>query len=58
MLVEVEMKEQMRKLKTDQNKIVHQSMGDYQTRNVAKTIELNDMYVDAVKAKLKILEQI
>lgn len=33
-------------------------MGEYQTRNVAKTIAVNDMYIDAVSAKLKLLEEI
>jgi predicted alpha-1,6-mannanase (GH76 family) len=57
-LVAIEIKEQRRKWKKDDKERMPQQMGEYQTRNVAKTIAVNDMYVDAVQAKLKLLEQI
>jgi hypothetical protein len=46
-LMDVERKEYLQKYNSD-----------YYKNNVDKTIEVNDMYIDAINAKLKILDQI
>lgn len=50
------MKEKL--IEIERREFMYQNNSDYYKSNVEKTIQVNDMYIDAINAKLKILDQI
>ena len=50
------MKEKL--IEVERREFMYQNNQDYYKSNVEKTIQVNDMYIDAINAKLKILDQI